>query len=48
MNIVKKEAKCQGKISQAVIPKLAAGFRQRWGQSLLPEILKAVKLKIDD
>lgn len=48
MNIIKKEVQCQGKISWAVTPEPAAGFRQRWGQSLSPETLEAVKLKTGD
>lgn len=48
MKAIKKEAKCQGKISWATIPKPAAGFNQREGESESPETLKAMRQEIDD
>ena len=48
MKVIKKEAKCQGKISPATIPKPATSFSQKEGESLSPETLKAMRQEIVD
>lgn len=48
MKVIEKDAKSQGKISRATIPKPATGFHQREGESLSPETLKAMRQESDD